>query len=143
MYQLYANYNKNVVQTNRLSQIEFSDTEIPGVTFDDNGLSPISNIDETYYDTTLADKIYASLQKNAMKMAIYQYLMIHPDSSSSLISNYIETSSVGDSDGLFTTNPLLTIIYSLPTNISLLYLVFNTIENAYAIRFYSDILRYR
>lgn len=135
MYQLYANYNKNVVQTNRLSQIEFSDTEIPSVTFDDNGLSPVSNMAESYHDTTLADKIYASLQKNAMKMAIYQYLMIHPDNTSSLISNYIETSSVGDSDGLFATNPLLTIIHSLPTNISLLYLVFNTIENAYAIDF--------
>lgn len=135
IYQLYANHNKNVVQTNRLSQIEFDNTEIPNVTFDDNGLSEVSNIEQTYYDASLASKIYASLQKNAMKMAIYQFLMVLPDNSSSLITNYIETSMIGDINGEFETNPLLTIIHSLPTNISLLYIVFNTIENAYAVDF--------
>src|SRR5699024_11149262 len=106
----------------------------PIITFSDNGHVEISDLRKAFENNELPDVSYASFAIDYMRNANDDMIIV-PDSLDDLLKTGFISDKVSLEDGTFEENPIITIEYSLSTNLYEIPVVFDNVANEYAVEF--------
>lgn len=140
--QLFSNVNKAVLTTNNVGQMVLKNGWIPNIEIQDNGHIEFSDVESTINMIDLPIYSYALLQPEYMETEEKDKHIIVPKNYKDIIENRgFISSEISDTNGSFQVQPTITIDYSLPVNEKSLRLVFNNVDDEYAVDF--DVEYYR
>ena len=131
--QMIANLSCAVLLVDNNGVLRMKNAYLPKITISDNGHLDYSDIYNTINSTVLPTFSYSLLQPDYMETLEPEQQIILPNSLSDITEDRGFISSyISDSTGIFETNPVITIEYSLPINESSIHLVFNNVDSEYA-----------
>ena len=132
--QIIANAAHCILYTDEDGVITFKNAVDPIITFSDNGHVEISDLRKAFENNELPDVSYASFAIDYMRNANDDMIIV-PDSLDDLLKTGFISDKVSLEDGTFEENPIITIEYSLSTNLYEIPVVFENVANEYAVEF--------
>lgn len=133
--QIIANAAHCILYPDEDGTIVFKNAMDPIITFSDNGHVEISDLRRAFESNELPSVSYASFAINYMKALKKQDMIIVPDNIDELENTGFISDKISLDNGKFEENPVITIEYSLPTNMYEIPIVFDNVGNEYAIEF--------